>query len=151
MLFLLFLIFPIAAQVLLFFLFICNQACSVSSNDESSEKDWAQMKVKSKMCFAVIIYGLCNLSITVEAFFKYAVFFFFFFDIVHYSMLLFRPSSLQTFSPPVCEATSPGTSQASSTLQSMYFSFICQFISHRYVNVFLIDMSMCFSTISQLI
>ena len=39
------------------------------------------MKVKSKMCFAFITYGLCNLPITVEAFFKYAVFFFFFFDI----------------------------------------------------------------------
>ena len=105
------------------------------------------------MCFAFITYGLCNLPITVEAFFKYAVFFFFFFDIdiVHYSMLLFRPSSLQTFSPPVCEATSPGTSQASSTLQSMYFSFICQFISHRYVNVFLNDMLMYFSSICQCI
>ena len=100
------------------------------------------------MCFTFITYGLCNLSITVEAFFKYAVFSSFF-AIVHCSM--FRPSSLQTFSPPVCKATSPGTSQASSTLQSMYFSSICQCISLRYVNVFLIDMSMYLSSICQCI
>ena len=48
------------------------------------------MKVKSKMCFAFITYGLCNLPITVEAFFKYTVFFLLLFWHWHWHCPLFN-------------------------------------------------------------
>ena len=114
------------------------------------------MKVKSKMCFTFITYGLCNLSITVEAFFKYAVFFFFFCHCPLFNVQAQFPADVF----PSCLRGNltwdiSGVFDIAVNVflidMSMYFSSICQCISHRYVNVFLIDMSMYLSSICQCI